>query len=83
MASVEWGGDALENLEALDLLVRERVLRKVTWFEANFDTIVPEPLHRELVGLYKLRIGDYRIVYSVRRNTITIEAVGHRRDIYR
>ncbi len=83
MASVKWSTHALENLDELDPLIRERVLSKVSWLEENFADIVPEPLHRELKGLYKIRIGDYRTVYSVRRNAITIESVGHRREIYR
>ena len=83
MALVKWSRAALENLDTLDSLVRERVLDKISWLEKNFTDIVPEPLHRELKGLYKLRVGDYRAVYSVRQDLITIETIGHRRDIYR
>lgn len=83
MVSVKWSDTALGNLEKLDSLIRKRVLLKVSWFEDNFDDIVPESLHRELKGLYKLRVGDYRIVYSLRHDTIVVEAVDHRRDIYR
>jgi len=83
MASVKWSINALENLETLDSTIRERVLTKVSWLGDNFGDIVPESLHRGLTGLYKLRVGDYRIAYSIRGNIITIEIVGHRRDIYR
>ena len=33
----------------------------------------------------RLRVGDYRILYSVDdiRRTVTINAIGHRREIYR
>jgi mRNA interferase RelE/StbE len=30
----------------------------------------------------RLRSGDWRVVFTVGGNTITIHAVGHRRDIY-
>lgn len=83
MASVKWSANALANLETLDSVIRERVLTKVSWLMENFADIVPENLHRDLKGLYKLRIGDYRVVYSIRSNILTVEAVGHRRDIYR
>lgn len=83
MVSVKWSNNALVNLETLDSMIRERVLTKVSWFEENFADIVPENLHRDLKGLYKLRIGDYRVVYSILNNIIRIEAVGHRRNIYR
>jgi mRNA interferase RelE/StbE len=34
---------------------------------------------------YRIRVGDYRILYDVdsARRVITVFAVGHRRDIYR
>jgi len=44
-----------------------------------------EALTGELAGLYKLRVGDYRVIYEVlwEEETIVIHAIGHRREIYR
>ena len=33
--------------------------------------------------LYRLRVGDYRIVYEVTGEDVRIVAVSHRKDIYR
>jgi len=33
------------------------------------------------VGM-RLRSGDWRVLFTVKANTVTIHAVGHRRDIY-
>ena len=35
-------------------------------------------------GLWRIRIGDYRIVYAIddQRHVIRVAAVGHRRDVY-
>jgi putative component of toxin-antitoxin plasmid stabilization module len=30
----------------------------------------------------RLRAGDWRVLFTIEANTITIHAVGHRRDIY-
>ena len=42
---------------------------------------------KKLLGedAYRIRVGDYRIVYSLdtEKNIITIERVKHRKDIYR
>ena len=83
MASVKWSEDALKDLGRIDFVIAQRIAAKVTWLVENFADIVPEKLHRDLAGLYKLRVGDYRVEYSVRGDFIIIEAVGHRRDIYR
>ena len=36
-------------------------------------------------GGYRIRIGDYRVLYDVRSadRTVVISAIGHRRDVYR
>jgi len=75
---------ALEALAQLDPVVQDRIVTKVAWLVENFTTITPEPLRRDLRGLYKLRVGDYRAAYALTgRSTITIVLVGHRRDVYR
>jgi mRNA interferase RelE/StbE len=30
----------------------------------------------------RLRVGDWRIIFYVERNTLVVVAVGHRREIY-
>ncbi|MFB6395041.1 type II toxin-antitoxin system RelE/ParE family toxin [Polymorphospora lycopeni] len=30
----------------------------------------------------RLRVGDYRIVYRIDGDTLTVHAVGHRKDVY-
>jgi mRNA interferase RelE/StbE len=30
----------------------------------------------------RLRVGDWRVLFTINADTITIHAVGHRRDIY-
>lgn len=41
-------------------------------------------LRKELKGLFKLRVGDYRIVYDVHtaQRTVTVVGIGHRKNIY-
>lgn len=42
------------------------------------------PLRRNLKGLMKLRVGDYRIIYSIEKGTVTVHVmkIGHRREVY-
>ena len=50
--------------------------------------VVEQDLYREwprssiLAHFRSLRIGDYRVVYTVFKSNVTILAVGHRRDMY-
>ncbi len=83
MPKVEWTKDAIEDLQNLDKPIAKRVLNKITWLSQHFDNITPENLSGELVGTYKLRVGDWRVVYTIELDVIVIQAVGHRREIYR
>lgn len=42
------------------------------------------PLRRNLKGLMKLRVGDYRIIYSIQAQTVTVHVIkiGHRKEVY-
>jgi len=42
------------------------------------------PLRRDLKGLMKLRVGDYRVIYSIERKQVIIYIVkiGHRKEVY-
>jgi len=42
-----------------------------------------EPLRRSLSGLRKLRVGDYRVIYQVRGQTVVILKIGHRKEVYK
>ncbi len=76
---------AIRELSRLDISISRRIMDRVHWLAANIDKIKPEALARELKGLYKLRVGDYRVVYEVlhEEQTIVIHAIGHHREIYR
>jgi mRNA interferase RelE/StbE len=76
---------AARELAALDRQVADRVARRIRWLAENFDSIKPQSLTGQLSDLYKLRVGDYRVIYEVlrRERTIVIHAIGHRREIYR
>jgi mRNA interferase RelE/StbE len=41
------------------------------------------PLRKPLSGYWKLRVGDYRVVYKISRNEIWVLAILHRDKVYR
>lgn len=77
--------EAAEELSSLDKPIAERILKKLKWLAENFSDITPEPLGGELKGLFKLRVGSYRVLYSfnLKTRTIYVHLIGHRRDIYK
>jgi mRNA interferase RelE/StbE len=81
MTDVTYTEQALDQLEGFESETADRILSKV-------DEAAEWPDHRleSLRGFpyYKLRIGDYRAIITWDRNneTLRVEAVGHRRNVY-
>jgi mRNA interferase RelE/StbE len=76
---------ATRELTRLDKPVGRRVVERIRWLAANLDDLNPEPLIGDLAGFYKLRVGDYRVLYEILydEQTIVIHKIGHRREVYR
>ena len=74
---------AQKSLSALPKKLQVRIQGAITTLASN---PVP-PVARKLVGRdnYRLRVSDYRIVYEVNNNILTVKviSIGHRREIYR
>jgi len=76
---------ATKELAKLDKLVARRVVERVNWLAENLKNVQHKTLTGEFEGLFKLRIGDYRVVYELIHNEqmIIVHVIGHRREIYR
>lgn len=76
---------AAESIRQLDPPVSYRILIRLKWLSVNMDGTQHRPLAAKFKGMYKLRVGDYRILYSVdhARKLLLVHRVGHRRDIYK
>lgn len=61
---VEYEPEALADLEKLRKSVCQRIVNKINWLAENFDQITPKPLTADLSGFFKLRVGDYRVIYE-------------------
>ena len=80
---VEYRSPARRQLRRLDAAVQMRIVAVVEKLATD-----PYPSGcRKLQGRpgYRLRVGDYRIVYDIHHRVVTVEIIdiGHRKDIYR
>jgi len=65
--------------------VVERIAAKLLFLADNAEAIRHLPLRGNLSGFYKLRVGDYRVIYKLFRNEklLLVYALGHRSTVYR
>jgi mRNA interferase RelE/StbE len=81
---IEWKQSARKELKKLAKAAIPEILEAVAALAEN-----PRPKgSKRLQGseyTYRIRVGDYRVVYSIYSNVMVIEitTVGHRKDVYR
>jgi mRNA interferase RelE/StbE len=82
---VEFTRQAEEDIVGLDKSVAQLVIDKIERLSRRMENIVPIPLKGQFNGKYKLRAGDWRIIYSFEnsRQVITIYLIRHRSEVYK
>jgi len=80
MYRIIWDEKALGELGSLEKHIAGRIIKKVKELS---DNLFSKDIKR-LKGSddFRLRVGDYRIIFSIESDTITILKVGHRKNIY-
>lgn len=84
MFRVEYAKSVVKDLRPLPKPVRERALNVVETVLAN-DPYQGKPLTGPNRGLYRFRVGDYRIIYSIEKEKLVVLVlrIRHRKDAYR
>jgi mRNA interferase RelE/StbE len=82
---VDFTPQALEDISKLDRTVIERVTKRIEWLSENLDVVNPQALKGKYHGMFKLVVGDWRVIYTpdFPNKTITIHLIGHRKEIYK
>jgi len=82
MAQVEVSPAALKDFAKLPCAMKERVRKVLHRLKSWPEVSGAKPLTGPLAGWYRLRTGDYRILFRVRGEKVIVSKIGHRRDIY-
>ena len=77
---IEYGPSALGDLDGLPARERAQVLRKIERLENGLHGNIKR-LH-EAEAMYRLRMGDYRVLFDVEGGVIVIRRIGNRKDVY-
>ena len=83
--SLHFSKQAEGDIAVLDLLIRKRIVEKIEWLTENFDSLIPVPLGAEWSDFFKLRVGDWRVVYRIHwaNHRIIVEYIDRRDRIYK
>ena len=73
---------AERDLANLDIKTKERIGKTLLRFEEE-PLKYAEKLSDPILGSYRFRIGDYRVIFDIEGSEIVVLRIGHRKDIYR
>jgi mRNA interferase RelE/StbE len=73
---------AERDIEKLEPNVKDRIGKALLRYSEE-PLKFAEKLSDPILGEYRFRIGDYRVIFDLQGNEIILLKVGHRREIYR
>jgi mRNA interferase RelE/StbE len=73
-----------KDLKRIDRPVRKRILDKIETHLAKDPKDLGKALAGEFQGLWRYRVGDFRVIYKIAEKEILIivARVGHRKNVY-
>lgn len=83
MYKIEYAKSIVKDFKKLPKEIKEKALEIVETILAK-DPYIGKPLKGVYKGLWKYRVGDYRIIYSIEsdRLFVFILRIRHRKNVY-
>ena len=71
-----------DDIPRLGSVERDRIKKAIENKLTADPTLYGQPLRGTLKPYWKIRVGEYRIVYATAGNEVRILAIAHRKEIY-
>ena len=82
MKAIVYLRSASRELLAIDAAQRARIVAKLKQYAADPTALANPVKALKGVAAWRLRIGDYRVLFRMEPEQIVVLKVGHRRDVY-
>jgi len=79
---IEWLDEAKADVRAVDQATAMRLFEGILRFARNGSGDL-NALHGDMAGAFRLRLGDYRVLFTLEDDVIRIFGVRHRSQAYR
>lgn len=71
-----------DDIPSLNARLKKRIKKAIESRLSLAPHHYGEPLRKTLKGYWKLRVGDYRVVFKIVKHEVWILGIIHRRDVY-
>ncbi len=83
MYKLEFTSRGKKTLSKLDKNTQLRITKKLKYFISQPEPITAsKPLINLPPATHRFRFGDYRIAFYVEKDTIYVDRIGHRKEVY-
>lgn len=79
---ISYSRDAAKALRAIDAKVSKLIRSKIEQYAATPESLTNNVKKLKGSDALRLRVGDYRVIFTENLVILTILKVGHRREIY-
>ncbi len=79
---IRYKNSVAKDLQSIEKKYKTQILDRID------DSLASKPqkypiLKGRFLGLRKMRVGNYRVIYTILNDEVLILRVGHRREVYR
>lgn len=74
---------ALKQLKKLPKDIQKRIIKKLDYFCKDNPLEFAEKLTDWHIGTYRFRVGNYRIIFDIEKDSLIVLALGDRKEIYK
>ena len=71
-----------DDIPRIPVVWKEKIRYAIELRLTTFPDLYGKPLRRSLKGYRKLRVGDYRVIFKIERQTLKILIIQHRSVVY-
>jgi mRNA interferase RelE/StbE len=72
-----------DDLAKINAKLKQRIKKAIETRLMAAPQKYGEPLRKTLKGYWKMRVGDYRLVFKITRNEIPVLGIIHRKAVYK
>jgi mRNA interferase RelE/StbE len=77
---IEYSQKAFKELQKLEKQVQEQILKRLERLSENPE--LAKPLGNVFKNYFSEHVGKYRIIFSIKENTIIVAKIAHRKNVY-
>ena len=75
---------ALKNLKRLPKEAQQQIIIKLDFYTNTKNPLqFAKRMQKSSLGDYRFRVGDYRIIFDLEKDSLVVLVIGNRKNIYR